>query len=199
MHACWVTLLSIFKLFCHTIYSVEPVSTISHLNYLKAIVDNHQLLFSIIDESNCKTLTKLSIFWTNNVDEVYDAFRNCKLLDTLTLKVTDIDDALRDKGVIDFWANFENLESVDVQLGITQVTQEVLNVKQLWMDLLTVHERLRFIKYVSINRPPGTTSLFALFFLHFCMSIVTRFNCLLGFARISEFIRENLQKAFLKL
>ena len=162
MHACWVILLSIFKLFCHTIYIVEPVSKISHLNYLKAIVDNHQLLFSIIDESNWRTLTKLNIFWTNNVDEVYDAFRNCKLLDTLTLKVTDIDDAQRDKGVVDFWANFANLESVDVQLGITKVAQEASNVKQLWMDLLEEHERLRFVKYVSINRPPGTTCLLCL-------------------------------------
>ena len=159
----------------------------------------------MLDEDNWRTLTKLHIIWNHNVDKFYDAFKEWVMLDTLILKIPDINRDSRDSEVVEFCQNFPNLESVDIQLGITTIAQEPSKVEQLWMDLLKTQERLKFVKYNSINRPKGKLIKFK---LSFVINQLRKYSnnmekiideVYIGHARISEFIRKNLQKAFIDI
>ena len=123
------------------------------------------------------------------------------MLDTLILRFPNIERESRDKEVVDFCQNFPNLESVDIKLGITKIKQEPSTVEQLWMDLLKVHKRLKFIKYNSINRPESKLLIPLLISI---VLLLQKFHICLAFhglykPRMWEFIRKNLQKAFIDI
>ena len=107
-------------------------------------------MYSVIDEDNCKTLSKLHITWNYEVDQFYDTFKNWKMLDTLILRIPGIDSESRDKDVVEFCQNFPNLESVDIVLEETSIPQEPSIVEELWMNMLATQERLKFVKYSSV-------------------------------------------------
>ena len=96
---------------------------------MKAIVDDNENLYSLIDEDNCKTLSKLHIIWNYEVDKFYDAFKKWKMLDTLILRIPSIDRESRDREVVEFWQNFPNLETVQILLDIIVKYSNEVNLK----------------------------------------------------------------------
>ena len=138
-----------------TVLTSTPFIKISSLSYLKITLSSTWKLYDLLDSNICRTLTKLHIISTGKANHIYSEFKNWKLIDTLTLRITENNDELRDANAILFCSCFQGLETVDIQFDITKMPQDPELVEEIWMELLARQKRLKYIKYISINRPEG--------------------------------------------